>query len=292
MSHVFQSSQARVPIPDVLPPPEPTPFEHAYASGTTLKRTLRTPDGVDRLLFFPFSCVMPESTNWENNKLPRFKKQPNTWRVLLVLGNVAHFAGNMPQLFFASLLKLSDDWEHFIYVPGPYDYGGGLMGGATLELGDSYLRELSELDPRLSVFAFNCPMTSIYFTGPRILVRGAACFPVEPEHYEKALVCMRAQPYVPKPGDARRSGLDAAADREAVEQGRWVTQERAQFRLDKDVETLLKVTEPAALGHVIVSYGCPDEIAAATRKKSAFHATVKLGNASVYKRFADLGAMY
>lgn len=261
-------------------------FSNAYATCSTLQRILVTPPEVDRLLFFPFSAVMPESTGWESNQLPRFPKQDNTWRILLVLGNVAHFAGTMPEQFWPVMLKLPD-WEHIIYVPGPYDYGSG-----TLELGDSYARKLHALDDRLTVFAHTCPTTSIYVTGPRILIRGAPCFPVETVHYEDARVYQREHPYVPEMGHTEDSGLNDAADKEAIVEGRWVTPQRAQERLIKDVDTLLKVGNPMALAHVIVTYGCPDELAAATRKKSPFHAVVKLGNAKVYADFAAIGAAY
>lgn len=265
---------------------EGSAFFNAYATCVTLERILVTPPEVDRLLFFPFSAVMPETTAWESNQLPRFPKRANQWRILLVLGNVAHFAGIMPQQFWPVILKLPD-WEHVIYVPGPYDYGAG-----TLELGDAYLRKLHALDNRLTVFAHNCPTTSIYLTGPRVLVRGAACFPVETVHYEDARVYQRKHAYIPAMGHIEDSGLDDAADKEAIVEGRWVTTQRAQERLTKDVETLLKVTNANAVAHVIVTYGCPDELAAATRKKSPFHAVAKLGSAKVYAQFAALGAAY
>ena len=249
-------------------------------------RTVVTPAEVDRLVFFPFSSVMPESTAWEVNRLPRLKKEPHTGRVLLILGNVAHFAGDMPLRFWSHILALTD-WDHFIYVPGPYDYGSG-----TLELGDSYLRALHKLDQRLTVFAHGSPLTAVFFTGPRILVRGAACFPVETVHYQEAAVYQRGPGNVPTLVDDTMVEANKVADHEAIVEALWVTRARAQGRLDKDVETLLKVNVPEAAAHVIVSYGCPDEMAAATRKKSPFHAVVKLGDAKTYKRFADIGATF
>jgi len=97
---------------------------------------------------------------------------------------------------------------------------------------------------------------------------------------------------MPAPGDDEDAALNHQADLDAITDCLWVTRERAQQRLDKDVETLLGVSLPWAKAHVIVTYGCPDEMAAATRKKSPFHAVVKLGDAKTYARFADIGATY
>jgi|WetSurMetagenome_2_1015567.scaffolds.fasta_scaffold00228_4 hypothetical protein len=255
--------------------------------------TVTTAPTVDRLLLFPCSAIMPESIpNWTPvNGLPRFEAAPNVHRVLLVLGNIAHMAGDMPLVFWQVLLGLPC-WETIIYVPGPYDYGSG-----TLELGDSWLRAISNVDPRLVIFAHGCPITSVFFSGPRVLMRGAACFPVEPIHYQDARVYQRGSGAVPAPAqegtDGRTVAADKAADLEAITECRWVTRERAQHRLDKDVATLLEVVPPPETAtQVIVTYGCPDEMAAATRKKSAFHATVSLGNASIYRKFAALKALY
>jgi len=259
------------------PAPRPT---------SRLTRIVTTPAAVDRLLFFPFSCVMPESTGWEASRLPHWKKEPNTWRVLLVLGNVGHFAGDMPLKFWSEILSLPH-WEHIIYVSGPYDYGAG-----TLELGDYYLTKLQRLDGRLTVFGPACAVISVFFTGPRVLVRGVNLFSAETIHYQDARVYQRELPFIPHPGDEEDAARNDAADKEAIMECRWVTKERAEQRLKADVETLLSVSEKDALAHVIVSYGCPDELASGTRKQSPFYAAVKLGNAQVYKRFADIGAVY
>jgi hypothetical protein len=115
---------------------------------------------------------------------------------------------------------------------------------------------------------------------------------VEPIHYQDARVYQRAVPYVPQVGDSEDASIFSQADIDAITGCLWVTKDRAQERLDNDVKTLLGVDQPWVKAQVIVTYGCPDEMAAATRKKSPFHATVKLGDAKTYARFADIGATY
>jgi len=248
-----------------VPPPPPS-----VDPPKRLTRILDTPDGVSQALLYSVSCVMPETTNWKIEDLPHWPRALDTWRILIVAGNVAHFAGDMPLLFWPQLLGCGH-WEHIIYVPGPYDYGSG-----TLQLGDEYLAKLADFDARLTVFGPSCPCKGIYFTGPHLLVVGAQCFPIAPDVYKDARV------FELYPGDLRH--LDAVTEQH------FVRVETAKARLAADVEMLLHMLDREHLyvwDRVVVTYGCPDEIMAASRKQSPFRSVVKLGDKRVYKRFAD-----
>jgi len=111
--------------------------------------------------------MMPETTGWKPSQLPQWPKKDDTFRLLVILGNVAHFAGDMPLVLWPELVNIGD-WDHVVYVPGLRDYGGG----GTLQLGDEYLARLEQWDERLTVFGPGCKTKSIYFTGPKVFIAG------------------------------------------------------------------------------------------------------------------------
>ena len=250
-------------------------MEEGLTLGRRLTRVIVTPTGVTSALIFNFSSVMPETTGWAVDHLPKWPKQEGQWRILIVTGNVAHFAGDMPLVFWPLLLNCGH-WEHVIYVPGLYDYGSG-----TLQLGDEYLAVLEKFDSRLTVFGPKCDTKALFLTGPALLVVGAPCFPSTVGSYVDAHVYERR---------GTESDLNAVTEEHAV------LAATAAQRLDADVAMLLATLEREALPQpftrVIVTHGCPDEVLAAERKRSPFAATVKLGNKRIYRCFAQLAVKY
>ncbi len=128
-------------------------------------------------------------------------------------------------------------WNHIIFVPGPYDYGGG-----TGELGDVFLSKLvawSARDrPHITMFCSSSMdgdcgedvvTRCIYFTGPAVLVVGAPCWPVDREAYDNARVYQRQEPW--------------QSDKEAVMEGQIMGEERAAFRLAGDLAQIRAILD-------------------------------------------------
>jgi len=177
-------------------------------------------------------------------------------------------------------------WNHIIFVPGPYDYGGG-----TVELGDVFLSKLvawSARDrPHITMFCSSSMdgdcgddvvTRCIYFTGPAVLVVGAPCWPADREAYDNARVYQRQEPW--------------QSDKEAVMEGQIMSGERAALRLAGDLAQIRAILDKDHPGRsqetrVIVTYSCPSAIYAANRSKSPFAACISLGTRVDYKYYEE-----
>jgi hypothetical protein len=246
------------------------------------------------LLVFTCSGVMQETTGWRPHDLPSWPKSDKTFRVLLLLGNFMHFANDGVFNFWADVI--SGPWDHYVYVPGLRDYGGG----GTLQLGDDFLGILSQwgLDYNLTVFATHCKTRALFFTGPNVFMAGAPLFPITTGPYFDAAIyaCWNDE-----------SSLEAVTKHHAVSIA------SAKQRRDLDVQSLLRSFEtvesdfgpasparqsglvdrelgPATL--VIVSHSSPDEMAASGREAHPFASVCKLGTRRTYEQFAGLGLRY
>jgi hypothetical protein len=249
----------------------------------TLCKCVITPKGVTRARIFHFSCLLPEATRFEAKDMPKIQKEAGVMRILVIAGNLTHFAGDLDMPLMDFFLK-GTTWDHVILVPGPYDYGS-----QTLNLCDSYLGLLAQYNKdRFTVLGnrrgdFTPP--SIFFTGVKLLIVGAPCWPSNPEAYKRA----RVYEYV--------EGTHSC-EKDAVGVGHFVTRETAEKRLKGDIESIFWALKHDwakegidVASRVVVSYGCPSEFLALESgcDASNFCGTFKLGDAATFKALGDAG---
>jgi hypothetical protein len=221
---------------------------------------------------------MAEATNWRKESLPSPPNEPTVVNILVLAGNITHFAGDLGVSIWDYFLNRSGSWDHIILVPGPYDYGNG-----TVQRGDEYTCILARLSPLFTVLnGGEYSRSSVFFTGPNLLIVGAPCWPTEARVYELARVC-------------ERIGEGKAGELVAVGHGLHLTEKTAKQRLAADVSSLkamLSGDDDTTMTRIVVTYGCPSDTLDSTAEKRGilcryFKGTVSLGDASVYRFFSD-----
>jgi len=229
------------------------------------------------------SCVMPETTQFKVHELEELPKEPGTVRVLVVAGNMSHFASDINRICFEYWLNLNTEspcthWDHIIYVPGPFEYGKG-----TIDMGDDRCEMLNMLAPgKLIVMGSSESMVqSVYFDGPGVRFVGAACWPKQAAVYQMSRVF-----------EIEGSGHKTALD--AVGANHTLRAKTANKKLRQDaqciINTLKKFEDKSSDEvRVVVTYGCPAEVLASEIKGNGEHpfsATVKMGSKEDYDYLA------
>lgn len=186
------------------------------------------------------SCLMPEASGFQVDLLPPLPADQGVLRILVVAGNLSHFAGDLDMVLWKHWAK---EYEIMVFVPGPYDYGSG-----TTRTGDTYCDALCEEIPSLTVLnahSSGC-CDSLYLTGPNLRITGALCWPPVLGLYKESRVF--------------EPGTNETEDIHNVSEKQYLLRDTAQARLDADLAHLLVQAELAKAADqklMVVTYGCP-----------------------------------
>ncbi len=230
-----------------------------------------------------FSCLLPEATQFKVNEMPVIQKEKGTLRLLVIAGNLTHFAGDMDTILIEHWKKA---WDHILFVPGPYDYGRG-----TLCAGDDYCIRLQHLMGQEKFTVFVPGLTdSVLFSGPGLRFIGAPCWPTDPEIYKEARVYESTR----GPGREPLSGSALVkAQVDVIDKKQYVGKSAAEKRLRQDVAVLIVALREVEKKReqetrIVVTYGCPDEqLSTSVKHNDPFRGAVTLGSPPVYTYLAQ-----
>jgi hypothetical protein len=196
-------------------------------------RLIPLPEKVRLIRLYYVSNLMPEGTGFKMTNLPTDPRKTHIFTILIVAGNMTHFAGD---LFTLMITNFMDLYDHVIYLPGPYDYGKG-----TDRLGDEMcvaLGELRKTDPSLTVIH---PGVGWGVRFDDLFIYGALFWPHD--SYDKADVY-----------EART--ISPVND---VSEAHIVSTQVSRKRLQHDLDVLRSCQFEDAGTTVVVTWGCPAE---------------------------------
>ena len=227
-----------------------------------------------------FSCLLPEASHFKVDELPVIKQERGILRLLVIAGNLSHFGGDITVILLEHWKK---QWDHILFVPGPYEYGKG-----TVCLGDDYCAMLQQQMGHEKFTVFLPGLTdSVLFRGPNVRVLGAPCWPVG-----DCTVYKEARVYEPVSNIETLSGSSLEKARMGiVNDCLYLGKQTAEKRLKRDVATLvvaLREVEAvrAEETRIVVTYGCPDEqLSTEIKHNNPFRGTVALGSPAFYTYF-------
>lgn len=235
------------------------------------------------------SCLQPEASAFKVTSMPQFQRRKDAFRILVIAGNLSCFAGDLNDALIEHWTDPNkNEWNHVVFIPGPFDYGPG-----TLCLGDARCELLRQRhDPTRLTVCDTTVLLEIPFFGLRLV--GAPLWPVDTTVTSHAKIyTVSKEDWIPGVSELQEYQTQVA---EAARKQRFVSKETLSIVSNADRHGILsclrdihqcnlisKCKKEQAPTVFVATYSAPDEqLSTDIRDLNPYRATKVMGSAQMY----------